>query len=122
MSDTALDHLRAICLALPDALEAGGVGDPTFKVRDKIFAMRHPADGRESLWCKAPKGMQEVLVGADPAQFFVPPYVGQHGWIGLWLDQPLDWEYVASLIEDSYRMTASKRQIARLDERKTGVP
>ena len=121
MSETVLEHLRAICLTLPDAVEAGGVGDPTFKVRDKIFAMRHPMDGRETVWCKAPKGLQEILVGSDPEQFFVPPYVGQHGWIGIWMDRPVDWELVASLIEDSYRMTASKRQIARLEEQKKGA-
>lgn len=39
MQDHVLDRLRAICLALPEAIESGGVGDPTFKVRDKIFAM-----------------------------------------------------------------------------------
>ncbi len=121
MSDSVLQHLRAICLALPDAVEAGGVGDPTFKVRDRIFAMRHPFDGRESLWCKAPKGMQEVIVASDPDQFFVPPYVGSHGWIGLWLDRPLDWAQVAGLIEDSFRMTASKHQIARLNQQNKGV-
>jgi predicted DNA-binding protein (MmcQ/YjbR family) len=117
MTETALERLRTICLALPDAVEAGGVGDPTFKVREKMFAMRHPMNGRESLWCKAPKGLQEVIVGSDPEHYFVPPYVGHHGWIGVWLDQEVDWEQVAELIEDSYRMTASKRQIALLDER-----
>ncbi len=53
--DETLDRLRAICLVMPEAREAGGVGDPTFRVRDKIFAMRHPVGGRASLWCKAPK-------------------------------------------------------------------
>ena len=41
MTDDVLERLLAICLALPEASEQGGVGDPTFKVRDKIFAMRH---------------------------------------------------------------------------------
>ncbi len=56
-SETAgLTRLRGICLALPEASEQGGVGDPTFKVRDKIFAMRHPMGERESVWCKAQPG------------------------------------------------------------------
>ncbi len=113
--DGALDRLRAICLALPEATEAGGVGDPTWRVRNKIFAMRHGMGGRPSLWCKAPPGVQDGLVGADPDRFFVPPYVGQHGWIGLWLDISLDWGEVADLIEESYRLTAPKRLLRQVE-------
>jgi predicted DNA-binding protein (MmcQ/YjbR family) len=115
--DQVLVRLRAICLALPEAVEAGGVGDPTFKVRDKIFAMRHPMQDRPSLWCKGPPGLQEGLVNAQPDRFFVPPYVGQHGWVGLWLDGDVDWDYVATLVEQSYRMTAPKRLSKLLDGR-----
>ncbi|HYO89556.1 MAG TPA: MmcQ/YjbR family DNA-binding protein, partial [Candidatus Limnocylindrales bacterium] len=87
MTESVLDHLRAICLALPDAIEIEGVGHPEFMVRGKIFAMRRaPLDRRESFWCKAPVGVQQMMVSSDPAQFFVPPYVGHHGWIGVWLD------------------------------------
>jgi len=115
--DAALDKLRAICLALPEASEEGGVGNPSFKVRGKIFAMRHPQDGRMSVWLKAPPGAQGALVHTSPRVFFVPPYVGHHGWIGAWLDiaPDLDWEQLAELIEDSYRMTAPKRLVALLD-------
>jgi predicted DNA-binding protein (MmcQ/YjbR family) len=110
MSEGALDRLRAICLALPEAVEAeGGVGSPSFKVRDKIFAMKHPMEGRPSMWCKAPRGLQEVLIESDPERFFVPPYVGHHGWIGIWLDVELDWSHIADLVEDSYGMSAPKR-------------
>ena len=115
MQEQALDRLRAICLALPEALESGeGVGDPSFKVREKIFAMRHLMDGRMSLWCKAPAGAQHVLVASTPERFFVPPYVGRYGWIGLWLDTITDWDEVADLIEESYRMTAPKRLLSQL--------
>lgn len=116
MNDDPLVRLRRICLAFPEATEQGGVGDPTFRVRDKIFAMRHPVDGRLSLWCKAAPGAQRVLVGSDPNRFFVPPYVGHHGWVGMWLDVAIDWDEVADLVEESYRMTAPKRLTARLDE------
>ncbi len=116
LEDEPLNHLRTICLAFPEAIEAGGVGTPTFKVRDKIFTMRHQVDGRMSMWCKAPSGAQEVLVGSNPEQFFVPPYVGHHGWVGVWLDVEVDWDLVADLIRDSYRMTAPKRLSAQLDE------
>ena len=109
----ALERLREICLALPEATEKpfGGHTDPTWRVRDKIFVMFNGADhGDEvSLWCKAPAGAQEVLVSGDPERFFVPPYVGHNGWVGVRLDLPVDWDFVAGLVTDSYRMTAPKR-------------
>jgi predicted DNA-binding protein (MmcQ/YjbR family) len=117
--DAMIDRLRGICLALPEATEGGGVGDPTFRVRDKIFAMQHGVDGRPSMWCKAPPGAQDVLVSSNPDQFFVPPYVGQHGWVGLWLDIDLDWGLIADLVEDSYRMTAPKRLLKLLPNAST---
>jgi hypothetical protein len=115
--DAALEKLRAICMALPEASEEGGVGNPTFKVRGKIFAMRHPHGGRMSVWLKAPPGAQGALIHTSPLVFFVPPYVGHHGWVGAWLDIDigLDWEHLAELIEESYRMTAPKRLVALLD-------
>ena len=115
--DVALQRLRAICLALPEASEQGGVGNPSFKVREKIFAMRHPMEGRMSVWCKAPPGAQGALIHTNPQRFFVPPYVGHHGWVGAWLDVDLDWDHIAELIEESYRMTAPKRLAAQLDQR-----
>ena len=112
--DALIARLRAICLALPEAVETGGVGNPSFKVRDKIFAMQHPMDNRPSMWCKAPKVTQSILVSSDPALFFIPPYVGHHGWIAVWLDVDQDWDFIAHLVEDSYRMTAPKRLHALL--------
>ena len=79
MAKKPTDRLRNICLALPEAEERETWGDPTFRVRDKIFAMEKRGDGRVSIWCKAPPGSQMVLVGADPERFFVPPYVGHKG-------------------------------------------
>lgn len=109
--DAVLDKLRTICLALPEATEGEGVGRPTFRVRDKIFAMRHPHENRTSLWCKAPPGLQEALTQSEPVRFFRPPYVGQHGWVGLWLDVELDWDFVQHLVTQSYQMTAPKRLV-----------
>ena len=111
---SVLERLRAICLALPEAVEGGGVGVPSFKVRDKIFAMRHGHRERWSMWCKAPRGVQDVLVQMNEERFFVPPYVGHHGWVAVWLDVELDWDEVADLVEESYRMTAPKRLVAQM--------
>jgi hypothetical protein len=109
MSKRPIDRLRAICLALPEAEEKEAWGDPTFRVRGKIFAMEKRGDGRISLWCKAPPGSQMVLVGADPTRFFVPPYVGHKGWVGVRLDSEPDWNEVEAQIRRSYRLIAPKR-------------
>jgi hypothetical protein len=85
-------------------------GGPTFRVRGKIFAMEKRGDGRLS--CKAPPGSQMVLVGADPERFFVPPYVGHKGRVGVRLDSEPDWEEVAALVKRSYRLIAPKRLAA----------
>jgi predicted DNA-binding protein (MmcQ/YjbR family) len=115
MSETPLDRLRSICLALPEASEKEAWGDPTFRVKDKIFAMQKSGDGRVSVWLKAPPGSQAILVGAAPETFFVPPYVGHKGWVGIRLDESPDWAEVESLVRRSYRMIAPKRLAARLD-------
>jgi predicted DNA-binding protein (MmcQ/YjbR family) len=105
-----LERLREICRSLPDATEKEAWGDPTWRVRDRIFAMQkgNYKGGRPSLWLKAADGAQAALVDADPKTFFVPPYVGKNGWIGVYLDERIRWGVVAALIEESYRLVASR--------------
>jgi hypothetical protein len=102
----ALSRVRRICLALPEAVEQETWEIPTFRVRNKIFAMAHDPG---TVWCKAPRGVQAILVGAAPERFFVPPYVGHKGWIGFRMDRDTDWGEIEALIRRSYRMTAPKR-------------
>ncbi len=114
-----LEQLRLICRELPEFAEKVAWGSPTFRVRKKMFGMfvdDHHGDGRVALWCKAPPGAQEILVGAAPARFFVPPYVGHQGWIGIRLDtDDVDWDEIAEHLLESYRMTAPKRVLALLE-------
>ncbi|MGH3776557.1 MAG: MmcQ/YjbR family DNA-binding protein [Pseudonocardiaceae bacterium] len=115
-----LHRLRTVCLEFPEATEKQAWGDPTWRVRDRIFAMQkgNYDGGRPSLWLKAPAGAAEVLVSPDRDRFFVPPYVGQKGWIGVYLDGPdVDWDELADLITDSYRLIAPKRLVTELDDR-----
>jgi len=115
IAEERLEHVRRICLALPEAHEKEAWGDPTWRVRDKIFVMQkgNYQGGRPSLWMKASEGMQGVLVEAAPERFFVPPYVGKNGWIGLYMDtDAVDWEELATLTRDSYRLTAPKKLAA----------
>ncbi|HXE57414.1 MAG TPA: MmcQ/YjbR family DNA-binding protein [Gemmatimonadales bacterium] len=115
-----LARLRKICLALPEAHEVEAWGEPTFRVRNKLFAMyaspdNHHGGGRPAVWCKAAPGNQELMVRAEPERYFVPPYVGPSGWIGVWLDRGVDWGTVADLTRDSYRLVAPKKLVAELE-------
>jgi len=103
-------RLRKICLALPDATDVVMRRGPSYRIADKIFAVERPHAGASALWCKVPPGSQAVLTGADPRRFFVPPYFGPKGWIGVVLDASVDWKEVAALVERSYRLVAPKRR------------
>jgi hypothetical protein len=110
-------RIREICLALPEATARDGQ-HIKFEVRGKSFGYYtddHHGDGRLAFSCKAPMGMQGALVSSYPERFFVPPYLGPKGWIGVWLDvRAVDWDEVAELAAESYRMTAPKRLIGQL--------
>lgn len=121
MAPRPLTRLRRLCLALPEAHEVEAWGEPTFRVRNKLFAMYAGADnhhgaGRPAVWLKAGPGNQAVMVEAAPERFFVPPYVGPSGWIGAWLDGAADWDELALLVRDAYRLVAPRRLAARLDD------
>ena len=112
--------LRSLCLGFTGAEETYPFSPEVtvFKVRGKIFAMRHSLheQARWSVWLKAAPGLQEALVSTAPERFFRPPYVGHRGWVGAYLDVEQDWEELAELIEESYCMTAPKRLVAQLAE------
>ncbi len=117
MTDNPEDRLRAIRLALPEAEERETWGRATFRVRDRIFAILADREGGPAVSLKAPRGNQAILVGADPGHFFVPPYVGPKGWVGMRLDDGPDWDEAALLVARSYRMTAPKSLAALAPER-----
>jgi predicted DNA-binding protein (MmcQ/YjbR family) len=121
MPSKPLSRLRKLCLALPEAHEVEAWGEPTFRVRNKLFAMyastaTHHGNGRPAVWCKAGPGNQALMVRAAPDRFFVPPYVGPSGWIGVWLDGPVNWTEVADLLHDSYALVAPKRLRGLLEQ------
>jgi hypothetical protein len=108
--------VRKICLGLPDTEEKIAWGEPTFRVHGKLFAMfsnNHHGDGRIAVWCNAPLGAQQDLVAADPEHFFVPPYVGVGGWIGINLNTKLPTGALAAILEQAYRTTEEKRSAAK---------
>ncbi len=112
LQSAIMDRLRVLCLGMPEAEEVEAWDVPTFRVRNKIFAMARTGDGRLSVSCKAPRGIQEILVTREPSRYYVPAYTGHNGWIGIWLDVDDDWEPVEEAILESYRMTAPKKLAA----------
>ena len=61
--------------------------------------------------------MQAELVEQEPDRFFVPPYVGPRGWVGMRLDVDLDWDEVAGVAEEAWRLTAPVRLVRELEGR-----
>jgi hypothetical protein len=117
---SSLERMRAICLALPSVTERPSHGTPTWFVQDKKTFVQFWVDGHHDLtfphlWCAAPPGVQEELVAAEPDRFFRPPYVGGRGWIGVRMDgRTIDWDEVAAICEDAYRVVAPKKLVALL--------
>lgn len=112
-----IDRLRALCLALPEATERLSHGEPTWfvgKGRAFVNVADHHHDDRLAFWCAAPEGAQERLMEAAPGQYFRPPYVGHRGWLGVWLDVPVDWEEMAERVVEAYLAVAPAKLAARL--------
>ena len=105
---------------LPQAYEKISHGEPTFWAGKKMFAMfanagTHHGNGRHAVWCKATHMTQALLVGRRPDRYFVPPYVGPSGWVGVYLDRRPDWKEVSERLRDGYRLVASKTLLAKLN-------
>ena len=108
-----LQRLRTICLALPATSERPSHGAPSFFIKGKTcFLMLlddHHEDGIFGIWCAAPPGNQELLIAADPARFFRPPYVGHRGWLGVRFNDSIDWDELVGIVEDAFATVAPKR-------------
>jgi predicted DNA-binding protein (MmcQ/YjbR family) len=108
-----LKRLREVCLALPETFEKEAWGECTFRVTGgSMFAMtdnNHHGSGHIAVWVKAPPMVQEILVKSDGKRFFVPPYMGPKGWVGVRLDYKVKWDEVAAILKDGYLMSAPKR-------------
>ncbi len=111
----SLAVVREICAGLPETSERPSHGAPTFFVRGKrSFATvwdSHHGDGRFALICAAPAGLQAALVEADPERFYVPPYVGHRGWIGVRLDRGVARDEIAGILEDAYAEVAPPKLV-----------
>jgi predicted DNA-binding protein (MmcQ/YjbR family) len=107
-----VERLRAICLALPETAEKVAWGEPTWRVRGRLFAQldnhHHGAD-HLAVWLPAPLGEQESMIFLDPDRFFRPPYVGQRGWVGVRIDRRPNWTLIAAVVKQAYLEVAPPR-------------
>jgi predicted DNA-binding protein (MmcQ/YjbR family) len=105
VDDDPIESLRTLCIDLPEVEERLSHGEPTWFIRGKkVFVMlsNHHHDDRLAFWCAAPEGAQEILIESAPENYFRPPYVGHRGWLGVYLDVPVDWNEIAEIVTDAY--------------------
>jgi predicted DNA-binding protein (MmcQ/YjbR family) len=111
-------RLRSVCLKRPEAHEVEAWGAPTFRFRNKLFAMyadsnSHHGGGRPGVWVKSTPVNQDLLLHEDGDRYFYPPYVGPSGWIGIWLDKRPNWKEIAEILRDGYELISVKRRIPK---------
>lgn len=126
-ADPVLARVRELALALPDAAEKVSHGRPAFFTK-KVFAYYGASVRADGEWiahdqCIVVRPDPDDLRGlqADP-RVFVPAYLGPSGWIGVDLDDAADWTEVAELLDASYRLTAPRASVARLEDRSRRRP
>ena len=96
-------------------------GEPTVRVKGKIFAMHatsgtHHSPERPAVWILSVSVEQDFVIRARPDRYFKPPYVGPSGWIGAWLDQNPPWNEIEELLRDGWRRRAPKKIAALLGD------
>lgn len=118
MTSDPQEVVRGLCLALPGATERLSHGEPAWFAGDKklfVSYADHHHDNRVALWCACETAERDALVAGHPDRYFVPPYVGHRGWLGAWLDVAADWEELAELVTEAFRLVAPRRLLAELD-------
>jgi hypothetical protein len=114
-----LEQLRTVVAGFPEVNERPSHSTPTFFIGDKKVLVSLWEDHHDNkgiyIWCPAPPGVQEELVEREPDRFFRPAYVGHRGWIGMHLTVDPDWDEVAEMLKEAYRLVAPKTLAAKLD-------
>ena len=113
------ERVTAICRALPGAEHKDQGDHSIYRVRGKVFAYfldNHHGDGIVSVCVKSQRGENLDRARLEPERFYLPAYIGPRGWFGMRLDRGrVRWGEVTEIVEQSYRLTASKAQIKKLD-------
>ncbi|MCW5963899.1 MAG: MmcQ/YjbR family DNA-binding protein [Bryobacterales bacterium] len=101
-----LTRIRKLALALPETDEAAPFGDPWFRVRAKMFCCFTSHEDRPAVVVKV--GKENLDLFLKDRRFYKSPYIGNSGWVGLFLDGTVDWDEVSTLIRDSFNRVAPK--------------
>ncbi|PEF34546.1 phosphoribosylglycinamide formyltransferase [Bacillus sp. AFS026049] len=116
--EAMLDHVRNICLALPEAVEhIDGFGHNTFKINGKSFVISGESEKGFSLSFKSDRETQELLLQKE--KYFKTPYIGRHGWVSIQNPDREDWDGLTSLIQEGYLRAAPKRMVKKWNELNT---
>jgi predicted DNA-binding protein (MmcQ/YjbR family) len=111
--EQALKKIRAICLALPEAVEVEAWGHPTFRAGKKMFAAFGDEYGELAIGLKVGFDRQDELLNDDC--FFPTPYAAHQGWVSLRINNKTNWTEVRELAREAYRQVALKRMLNALD-------
>ncbi|MEQ1567527.1 MAG: MmcQ/YjbR family DNA-binding protein [Myxococcota bacterium] len=113
------ERIRDLCERWPGVTHKVSHGRPSYFAGGKNFLVLHEGGHHQNtfphLWCAAPPGVQDELLAAFPDRFFRPPYVGGRGWVGVRLDEPLDWDGLGRQVEEAWRTVASDRLLGELE-------
>ena len=103
--------IRQICLSLPGTAERLSHGAPSFFRGRQFLALwidGHHQHHFPHLWFAAAPGTQAELVESEPDRFFVPPYVGGRGWVGMRLDGDIDLDELVAICTEAHHAISAR--------------
>ncbi|MDV6260564.1 MmcQ/YjbR family DNA-binding protein [Rhodococcoides yunnanense] len=115
-----LERVRALAFAYPDVTEKISHGRPTFRTASVFVYFGGGVKGGDqfdlSILVKCESAEEQRACELE-ARYFHPAYLGPSGWVGFDVSDADDdvWSEAAELIDCSYRVTAPKRSVTRLD-------
>lgn len=108
----SFDTARKLALALPGVEEYTCYGTPAFRLRKKLLA-RLREDG-DTLVVKCEDSRKELLMQVDPQTYFMEPHYFGYPVVLVRLSR-VRADSLGRLLEDAWRMLASKKQLAERD-------
>ncbi|RKU24231.1 hypothetical protein C6500_00265 [Candidatus Poribacteria bacterium] len=118
-SDRTLnDAVPELFHALPNVESKRGEHLSRFLVEEKVFAyyaLNHHGDQRVALWLNVPKGSQRLYLESGLNGYFVPPYVGHKGYLGVELNKDIEWATVEFHVREAYANVSRTRSVESLE-------
>ena len=119
-AEGALERMQAIVARLPDVERSDNPPGCYFLIRRKIFAqvatVVDPRGRPVTMVAVRPDpGERDALLAIGHPYFSRGPWDERLGRIAVLIEATTDWDEIAELVTDSYRLTAPKKLIAQLD-------